>query len=164
MEQFSVNSVSERPIYLVSVPTFRELVGRFDVTAGHFTLFVVSDASNVSADSISEVAESALQAGCVYICTWGNDCERVHDIFDEVIVGNDPNQTVKSVIMTTWHSRDTLDDALWFFLHCAWPADDYIDQTIAEIIAVVGDGEWAAQITDYLRDQHSFNSKMLEPD
>jgi hypothetical protein len=161
MNEIATNAVSERPIYLLNVPKFDDLVNAFETNGEYFGLFVVSDSSRVSIDSISDVAESALRSGLVYLCAWGPDCERVHDIFDEVIVGENPNETEKSVIMTSWHAKDSLDEALWFFLHTAFPADDYIDETKVEIVAVVGNEEWADQIRKRLLDQAAFNEEIL---
>jgi hypothetical protein len=53
-----------------------------------------------------------------YFCSWGPDCERFHDIVDEVLMEDDvgeqkfagPNSI--DVIMTTWHAKDSLEDAI----------------------------------------------------
>jgi hypothetical protein len=42
----------------------------------------------------------------------GPDCERVHDIIDEVIVNRNPGETDEDVIMTTWHDDEALNEAL----------------------------------------------------
>ncbi len=39
------------------------------------------------------------------------------------------------VVMTTWHSKDTLDEALEFFAECASPTDGYSDGCRDYIVA-----------------------------
>jgi hypothetical protein len=51
-----------------------------------FRLFVAADARAVNTDEIARFATDALDSGMVYCCTWGPDCERLHDIVDEVVV------------------------------------------------------------------------------
>ncbi len=68
------------------------------------------DSEQESVGEISRVAEVLLGSGGVYFCTWGNGCERVHDIIEV-----DPDPADDSVVMTTWHDDETLDEALWFF-------------------------------------------------
>lgn len=52
----------------------------------HHTLFIACDSRDISVAEIARFAEMALQDGAAYICAWGPDCERVHDIVDETIV------------------------------------------------------------------------------
>src|SRR3954466_9109316 len=76
--------------------------------SGRFRLFVAADTSNLSSDVISEFASAALSKGMVYFCAWGSDCERLHDIVDEVIVEDDIGErrfvgpTPTDVVITTW--------------------------------------------------------------
>ena len=66
----------------------------------------------MSTIEISDIANWALDQGAVYVCVWGPDCERVHDIIDEVIVNRNPGETDEDVIMTTWHDDEALNEAL----------------------------------------------------
>ncbi len=51
-----------------------------EIPHGRFRLFVAADASDISTETISEFARSALTNGMVYFCAWGKDCRRFHDI------------------------------------------------------------------------------------
>ena len=63
-----------------------------------------------SVDLLARVGESFLDAGLVVVCVWGPDCERVHDVFDEVYVGDGTIER-DSPMMSTWH-----DENLWKML------------------------------------------------
>jgi hypothetical protein len=73
------------------------------------------DASSLSAEVIGEAAAQLLEAGLMYLCAWGPDCERVHDIFDEMEVIREIDSGVESkrFLLTTWHN-EPLEEASLF--------------------------------------------------
>jgi hypothetical protein len=103
------------------------------IPMGRFRLFVAADTTATTTEALADFAYTSLKRGMVYFCAWGPSCKRFHDIVDEVIVedalgerqfagpkvGND-------TVMTTWHERDTLDEALDYFLISACPTDGFI--------------------------------------
>lgn len=118
----------------------------------HFVLFVAADGRSVGDASVMEAARRSLASGLCYFVVWGPDCERVHDLFDRVIVDEHfrGTETVENVIMTTWHERDSLDDALAFFLGAAMPADDYRVTCRSWLAVPIGSDDWAARIASAL--------------
>jgi hypothetical protein len=157
MEKLAGNVVSEllpdrplRDIYLCSSETIESLVQQIVPPSPHFGLLLAADARSLDADRIGLVAESLLNKGLAYLCAWGPDCERVHDIFDEMIVEVDPEQN-KGVILTTWHSKEPLEEALWFFVNSAFPNEAYEDSCNAWIAAPIGFPEWERQYALHLR-------------
>ncbi len=79
-----------------------------------------------------------------FICAWGPDCERVHDIFDEVLLELHMKQSWPHV-MTTWHDRESLHEALWYALNSTYP-DEVVARTCRSFLAVsVSNDEWPAQ-------------------
>lgn len=142
---------SGRDLFVVEVADPAALAA-LRAPGGHFTCLLVWDAALVSVEIVARVAEQLLEAGCVYMCAWGPDCERVHDIFDEVIVG-DGSQVVDddAIVMTSWHAAESLEDALWFFLHCANPADRHAHSCRSGIAIVVGeDATWRRTVREAL--------------
>lgn len=133
----------------------RELV---DIDSREFVLFVAADARGVSDDLVKEAARRAIASGMCYLVAWGPDCERVHDLFDRVIVDEHSRgaETVENVIMTTWHAHDSLDDALRYFLDAATPAEDYRAACRTWLAVSVGSDEWAVQIERALADPTAF--------
>ena len=136
----------ERELYFLSLPNFDVLSTRLVLPSRHFAAFVAGDAMSVDPTILRRFARLLIESGCVYFCSWGPDCERVHDIFDEVC---DPDAPV---IMTTWHDRDSLDGALWFFVSDSHPDAEY-DSTCGCGVAIsVGDAAWAEHIRERLAD------------
>ena len=91
--------------------------------------------------------------GLVYLVAWGPDCERVHNLFDTIDAEENPE--TDTVIMTTWHSEESLEEALWFALFSAWPAPPY-DQDCSSTVAVtIANTSWGDAVESYLGDVNS---------
>lgn len=87
---------------------------------------------------MSHVAEQLIDSGCAYLCAWGPGCERVHDIFDEILVRMDPDPADDSVVMTTWHADESIEEALWVFLRGTSPDERHEDSCRSGVVVVVG--------------------------
>ena len=130
---------------------------KLEIPSKRFRLFVAANISNVSKDVVSAFSLSALNHGMVYFCSWGPDCERFHDIVDDVVLEDDlgerkfagPNQD--DVIMTTWHTNESLEDALDFFATLAMPTDGFTQDSDFRLVVCVGQQEWADLATKHFR-------------
>src|SRR5262245_13286250 len=157
MNAIGKNEVTEREIYLLILPTLQDYPPNLELPSPYFGAFLVCNADLIADTVIVELAHSLLRQGMVYLCVWGKDCERVHDLFDDVIVELDPYENDKSVKMTIWLDNKSLDEALWDFLYVAFPADNYWENCKAELIVVAGDELMASQIRARLTDQSALS-------
>lgn len=111
--------------------------------AQHFGLLLACDARGLSAETISNVAKTMYERGLCYLCAWGADCERVHDIFDETQV------EMNIEAMTTWHADEPIEDAVWFFISCAIPDERSGSKDVSDVdwIAVsIANQDWLQKI------------------
>ena len=161
MKAVGKNEITEREIYLLSLPALQDHPPNLELPSPYFGAFLVCNSDPITDTVIVELAHSLLRQGLVYLCVWGKDCERVHDLFDDVIIEHDPCETDKSVKITTWLDRVSLDEALWHFLFVAFPADHYWENCKAELIVVAGDGRMASQIRERLTDQSTLRYEAL---
>ena len=106
-----------------------------------FVFFIAADATSITEQTILEVGKKLLSHGMIYACVWGPDCEKFHDILDAAIVQRNPSESSANVVMTTWHSKETLEKAVWFFLNCAWPAPAYKQACESWVAAAIGNTE-----------------------
>jgi hypothetical protein len=53
--------------------------------------------------------------------------------------------------MTTWHAEYPLDEALFFFINCAFPTEVYERDWKHRIVVAVGNKEWADASVAYLK-------------
>lgn len=131
--------------------------------SSRFLLFVAADITDISADAISEFASAALSRGMVYFCAWGRDCGRFHDIVDEVVVEDELGErrfvgpTASDVVMTTWHEKETLEEALDFFTSFAVPTDGFAADSSFRLVICVDNPDWAETATRVLQSTESFS-------
>ncbi len=119
------HSVLNRDVYLLTLDDLDTSFELPDIQGHQFTCFCTLNAKGLPADKLGKFGSQLLQLGCAYLCTWGPDCERVHDIMDAEVVGNNPPQSDFGCVMTTWHAEESLRDALSFFLNCTYPDETY---------------------------------------
>jgi len=86
-----------------------------------FCAVIVAEA-DASEDWRERITEWLVQSGCLYAVTWGQDCEKWHDSVDganlrEFDYGDIPEDRF---VMTTWHEKKPLEEALWFAGQCAF--------------------------------------------
>jgi predicted transcriptional regulator len=70
----------------------------------------------------------------------------MHDFVDETIVIRELEGHAPSNIMTTWHSADSLEEAVEFAVVSAEPDDQYVAGCGAVVLATVENAEWAEQV------------------
>jgi hypothetical protein len=132
----------EKVFYLCPTDSIENLGEKITPSNANFGLFVAMNASGVADESILQGAKQLLSKGLVCLCTWGSDCERVHDRFDVAARGINSELSGDDVIMTTWHADETMEEALWFFVHAAFVTKKF-DKTCKDwIIAPISSPEW----------------------
>lgn len=149
-----------RSLHAHAVATAAELPGSFALPSRHFVCLLAWDADRIPANTIASVATRLLEAGAVYVCTWGRDCERVHDVVDEVIVATDL-ESKNGVIMTTWHSSEALADAIWHAMFTAFPAQAYEATCTATLGLSIGSDDYAREIREAFVDPDAFSDRVL---
>src|SRR5882762_11928555 len=104
---------------------------------GTFVLLFAADARGVSDHALREHCTHLLKAGARYACFWGPDCSRVHDACDLAAMDLGFNRD-DAVIMTTWHDREPLKEAVWFAANAAFPDEAYLKADAALVAISIG--------------------------
>jgi hypothetical protein len=131
-------------LFVLDVSRLDQVPDDLAIGSRYFLCLLALDARGVGDDQVIRAAERLLRQGAVFVCSWGPDCERVHDLVDQVDAGLNPNATDDSVVLTTWHSDEPLDEALWFLLNAASPAEDYVKECRAALIITMGSPAWSS--------------------
>ena len=138
---------TNRNVFLLSFDSLSPVPAIPKFGGKHFTCFCAMDATASATADLEKLCRSLLRTGCAYLCAWGPDCERVHDIMDELVVGEQPPQTYVGCMMTTGHANDPLNDALEYFLDCTVPDSDYAPNGCDwALIVSVGSPVWETMI------------------
>ena len=103
IDKIGYDPISKRDLFILDIPSSAHLPADLSLTTPQFVCLIAWDVRSVSVDEISRVAVGLLRQGAVYVCAWGPDCERVHNIVDEAHVGPNPSSDVAGVVMTTSH-------------------------------------------------------------
>jgi hypothetical protein len=164
LERFGTNSLNGSQLFVLELPRVTDFPSLLNLSSRYFKLFIACDARQTSVNEIADAASSLIDQGVVYVCAWGADCERVHDIFDEMCDVPNLDQAERQFVMTTWHDDEDLDEALWFFLNAAMPEENYIEECQAEVIAVIGSRDWTEQIRKRLVNQDTLNRDVVGKD
>src|SRR5215471_3164812 len=119
-----VLNVTDRTYRVGTTSDFESVPAQLNKLSGKFILLIAVDGTKLTDDQVINVAQNLINLGLCYLCVWGPDCERIHDLFDQVIVQLNPHESCRTVIMTTWHD-EPLSEAVWYFRNCAWPAEAF---------------------------------------
>jgi len=161
-EPIGRNVVSERDLFLLSAPRISDVPSTLNLPSKYFGVLLACDARNIEDAVVVNLARSLATNGMRYFCSWGSDCERVHDLVDSVIIEND--ETEDSVIITMWFEEKSLDEALWQFLYVAFPANDYEADCQADLAIVIGNSEWEEQIERRFSDLDGLSEDVVGED
>ena len=110
-------------------------------------LFLAVDATSIPNSVLRAVARELLDRGLASLCVWGTDCSRVHDQFD---LERHPDSEVE----TTWHSDETLEEALWYFANVAYPDDSFERDCRDWVALAVANDAWEEGIRTELIDNN----------
>lgn len=130
-----------------------------ELPAAPFVALTVLDASNHSVDQIATLAEKLLGGGCITTMSWGPGNERVHDIFDEVEVGDGNTASGPRFDTTWWFSDDTLDDALWSAINLG-----HTDGAPKPGIVILVEPRWLDDVTAAMADPDAFCTAVEDAD
>jgi hypothetical protein len=146
------DSKFKRQIWLLALDALTVPFECDELQKQQFACLCVIDASPIETDGLSAFCSRLIDLGCAYFCTWGPDCERVHDIMDEQAIGENPPATDIGCLMTTWHAKESLAKAVNYFLTCTVPDEEYAPAGCGYGLAVVvGPTDWVTNIERHLR-------------
>ena len=151
-------TTTERQLYALDLNEPGDIAMARELPGPHFACFIAWDAQSATDEVVAAFVARLLDAGASYISAWGPCCERVHDIADRLRPTQEPTD---SVVMTTWHDDESLEDALWFFVFNTFPDDAFVRTTRSGLGVSVGNSEWAAAIRNALRDPSAFARHQL---
>jgi len=146
LQEIGREATPGRTLFVLEVARAAEIPTALPELGRWFVCLLAWDAREATDAEIGAIAERLLAAGCVYAVCFGPDSERVHDAFDETR----ERRAGGPFVMTTWHDREPLAEAIYFSLNCATPDDeDYVVDECRSVIGIaVGSPEWAAELRE----------------
>lgn len=152
----------ERQIFFLPLESLETLPSELRLPTPHFVLFLACDIERLSDDEVYNFAEKMILFGTAYMCAWGKGCIRVDDSFDTVCVMREMNEEKQFPhIMTTWHTNESLDEALWFALNVAYPDEKFVNSCASTLVVSVGNEEWNSHLQARLANLRQLNEDVI---
>ena len=158
IEKFKKHPETGRVMHLLEIDSLEDWPEEIALKSRHWVLFLACDAREVHEDDLAAFAAKVLEQGMVYLSTWGEDSERVHDVFDEVDAEKNPDSTADDVVLSEWHEDEPLAEALRFAVASASPALAYEDSARATLAVSVGNTDWAEKMRRWLKDPDALDT------
>ena len=117
----------------------------------HFVLFLALGGEELDDDDVEALAKRCFDQGAVYLSVWGDDSERVHDLFEEGAAERDPDADADTVLLSEWHDEEPLSQAVLYAVSSAYPAAAYEKTCGATLVVVVGNPDAADQVRGWLK-------------
>ena len=118
---------------------------------GLFTLLLAVDAERYEDEQLDALAIWLRDAGLVYLCAWGPECERVHTLFDRAFIAEEAAGVQRPFLMTTDHDGEALAEALWFSIDLAFQ-EDVRDPAESPVLIGTDHDDWCQEIRQRLSD------------
>jgi hypothetical protein len=149
-----------RDLYALNLRHYKIPPDAFKEITGHFIACLAIDGTEATDEEIKVIASDLIQAGCAYMCCWGPDCERVHDLIDLEDLDLHP---VGPWNMTTWQNDVPLSEALWFSINSAWPDSAFEETTHAVVGISFKNPEWSNEVSEAFSNPIRFSQLFLKP-
>lgn len=163
LQRVGFDEAGDRALFVLAVDHPQELPGTIAPGTVHFVALIAWDSLAQPPGEVARVARVLLNAGCVYFCCWGLGCERMHDIVDEeYLCGRLSVNHDESTIMTTWHDEQSLEEAAWFALNCAFPDDRFFEECRSVVAICIGNHSWEEQLTAALAKPQALSSRVVD--
>jgi len=106
-----------------------------------------------SQDWRNGVASWLVRSGCLYFIAWGMACEAWHDTVDWTVLEACDFADIPDdrFVMTTWHDKELLPEALWFAGNAASHPDVNLTRTLIVHVARIARRD--ARLALYARSQ-----------
>lgn len=104
------------------------------VPEGNYVLFMASDLHAQLSEV--EVARTWVEAGAVYVCAWGPSSPEIEETFDCASFLPELGEPLPYTLMTTSHSDEPLEEALWFAFYNGKAPDEPDDGACPVVVAV----------------------------
>ena len=112
-----------------------------------FNVVTAFDAHDISSDTLGAFATLLFEQGCVEVCSWGEDCSRVHDCFDEALnQAEERGSPFDPGISTEWFARQPLRDAVLYAVHMAFHEDRDVESVL--VVASTAYADEAASLLE----------------
>lgn len=145
----SPDEIYDRQVFALNLLKISDLPHKLQLPSKRLFVLLACDATNIPDQMILRFSNKLIGQGMVVFCSWGPECERVHDLVDRADHTLLKKKKKRGIVMTTWHEKESLTEALWYFQNCAFPEKGEVFG--GSLLAIsVGNDKWMQKIRDKL--------------
>lgn len=102
------------------------------------------DAPDLDSTELDDVVRPLVDARLTYFCTYGRNCEALHDAAERAYVKKESKSDcpLDFFTMTTWHKNESLEEAVRFFKLLAIPSEPNVFAEFDRFAVAVGNPQW----------------------
>ena len=103
-----------------------------DIT--HFKCLVVIE-NKVDSEAQERISRWLVNSGCLYMMAWGFECSSWDDSVDIASLEEFEGEAISNeeIVLTTWHEKETLEEAVWFAKNVASNKSHDLDMVVFHI-------------------------------
>jgi hypothetical protein len=121
-------------LYLLECESFDEVPSNLEI-GPYFVSFLVADFSTINRDDLVRLTGRMIARGSRYFVAWGKDSNAAHVAFDLACCEFEDGEEEDAVILTTDHLDESIEEAIWFAMNCAFPSHPY-DRNCVGLVAI----------------------------
>ncbi|MEM9158749.1 MAG: hypothetical protein AAGB46_06830 [Verrucomicrobiota bacterium] len=148
------------PVYTHHLSKFEELKDLAFPTS-HTILLIAANYEAIGSKEISDTATALLSRGNAYLASWGENAEKAETIWDAAARRLETQKKLDFHFVATSHEEETLEEAAWYALNCAF-VDEEIESATSVVLISIGHPEWQNTIDNIREDPTAFNERSLE--
>lgn len=127
----------DSPLYACHLAGSGGELPRFSFETPYFLCLIGGDFTKVPPGDLVPLISELLAGGACYFVCWGTGCESAHGLIDDILIGDERFSSEETVIMTTSHTDESIEDALFHLLCAAHPSEAYLDQASAKLALLI---------------------------
>jgi hypothetical protein len=156
-EQFN-----ERDLFVLELEKPEDFPEQLALSSPRFACLLVWDARESDEVRVGQLARKLLSAGAVYICIWGPDCQRIHEIIGRTQIAAAP-APVGRVAVTSGDAQVPLAEAVWDVLYGSVPDEAFAASCGSTVGITIGLPARAAEVRAAFTDPIGFNARLVHP-
>jgi hypothetical protein len=150
LEKFGQHDVMQRELCFLELPSVESWPTEIELSSPKFACLIAWDAERSDIPKIQLLAKKILNQGAISVSVWGKNCDLVHDIFDEEIVGAEIDHGILYEVMTTWHAREPLEDAAFYLVFCSITFENQESNCGVNLAVSIGNSNYAKILREYI--------------
>lgn len=150
----------EYAVYTQNLANFNQL-RELSFPSPNAILLVAANFESISRKELADSASELIASGTAYFCAWGEGCAKAETIWDTAAARADSKKSFGYHSVTTSHEYETLEEAVWYALNCAF-VDDHIIESCSVVLISIDHPEWQNTIDNIREDPAGFNERSLE--